>query len=153
MPSETEIQAAIDELARAEQEDWLPRPSGSADGPTKRAAALVDEVGAAIVPRLLAALPAATGTGRIVLASLILKLDRARGEALIDELGSDATPAWVDTCLVGYRSVGAWARSCSARWASEQPIRPFRRRHGRKWLIRAVVALVLVGVWWWLRHC
>ena len=92
---------------------------------------------------LAAAIPTATGTGRVALAQLALSLDRERGAQLIAQLRDDPTAARVDTCLVGFRSVAQWARTHAPPAGTRVP--PLATSPRRLlWLVLA--ALVGLGV-------
>lgn len=107
----TAITAAIRSLAALEHLNWnpgsLPRDVTTPDAAPS---ALLRAAGPAVFAELAAAIPTATGTGRIALAQVAVTVDPERGARLIADLRHDSTPAHVDTCLVGLRSVAQWAR-------------------------------------------
>ncbi len=111
-PDPAAITAAVRSLAALERLSWNPgsRPPGT-ESPDAAPSALLLAAGPAVFTEIAAAIPTATGTGRIALAQLALTLDRDRGAQLIARLRDDPTAAWVDTCLVGFRSVAQWART------------------------------------------
>lgn len=105
------VTAAIRSLAALEQLNWNPG-SLPPDVTTADAApsALLRAAGPSVFAEITAAIPTATGTGRIALAQVAVTLDPERGARLIADLRHDSAPAHVDTCLVGFRSVAQWAR-------------------------------------------
>lgn len=121
------ITAAIHSLAALEQLHWNPgsRPPGVTP-PDAAPTALLRAAGPTAFAEIAAAIPTATGTGRIALAQIAATLDPERGARLIADLKHDDTPAQVDTCIVGFRSVSQWARmqAPASRPASDRPPAP-----------------------------
>lgn len=143
-PDPAAITAAVRSLAALERLDWNPgaRPPGT-DAADAAPAAVLLAAGPAVFAEIAAALPTATGTGRVALAQLALSLDRERGAQLIAQLRDDPTPARVDTCLVGFRSVAQWARTHAPPAGTRVP--PLATSPRRLlWLVLA--ALVGLGV-------
>jgi hypothetical protein len=139
------ITAAIRSLAALEQLHWNPtsRPPG-VTSPDAAPSALLRAVGPAVFAEIAAAIPTATGTGRIALAQLAATLDPERGARLIADLRHDNTAAWVDTCIVGFRSVSQWARTQApaSRPRTDSPPAPTRR--AVPWLALATITIITI---------
>ena len=117
---------------------------------------MLTHAGAQAVPAIEAALDGASGTGRVALTQALLHIDQQRARAILERLIHDDTPAWVDTCLVGFRSVSDWARHMGYSLPRlgiqplDLPARPERRALSPTWLW--VIALLIIGaIWFYLR--
>ena len=117
---------------------------------------MLTHAGAQAVPAIEAALDGASGTGRVALTQALLHIDQQRARAILERLIHDDTPAWVDTCLVGFRSVSAWAKDIGYSLPRlgiqplDLPARPERRALSPTWLW--VIALLIIGaIWFYLR--
>lgn len=150
-PDPAAVTAAVHALAALERMDLNPmsRPPDAAP-PGETPWTVLERAGPAALPEIEAAIAGATGTGRIALAQAALALDRARGEQIVARLKDDTTPAWVDTCLVGFRSVAQWARTL----APYPPVRaapsPAGPRSTSRVLALVVAALIAAAVMIWL---
>jgi hypothetical protein len=156
-----EIRDALARLSRLERIDQIPILPGLPTSREAEAAEILTRTGPAIVPRLEAALESATGTGRIAITQVVMDLDPRRARAILSDLIHDETPAVVNTCLVGFRTVKDWACNMAGNLALpgiepiQVPVAPPRRRRlsaAQRWLI---TALVIVALWsylkWWVR--
>lgn len=104
------VATAIRTLATLERLDLNPRLPKS-EAVEWSASAILAAAGPAALDEIEAAIPTATGTGRVALALAVRSIDPERGAQLAARLADDPTAAWVDTCLVGFRSVAQWART------------------------------------------
>lgn len=142
-PDPATVTAAIRALATLESLDQNPssRPPGFTE-PTDRPWMLLHDAVPAMLDELEAAIPGATGTGRIALAQVIQGVDRERGARVIARLLDDRTAAHVDTCLVGFRSVAQWARTM-------QPGQTYHALQASRlrWLAWIAVAAALALLW------
>lgn len=139
------VTAAIHTLATLERLDL--NPGNRVPGMTNRsdeAWSLLRAAGPAALDEIQAAIPGATGTGHVALVQVIHGIDRERGARLIAAMQDDPREAWVDTCLVGFRSVAQWARMQQPSSVTRAP--PAASRTGRTLVVLAIAAaLVLVG--------
>ncbi len=152
--TENAVRGAIDRLSRLREINWIPMspPIHPDPGPREEAPNdLLLRAGASVVPALEAAIPKATGTGRVALAQLIYGLDPVRGEAVIRKLRADRTKAVVNTCLVGFRSVGDWARSWDFKDEAPSPHEeniPQGMTSKTRWLLVMLGVAVLLATLW-----
>ncbi len=146
-PDPAAVTAAVQALAALERLDLTPRltpPEGAAA--VEPPAAVLQRAGPAALAEIEAAIPGATGTGRVALAQVVLTIDRERGDLLLARLVDDPTPAIVNTCLVGFRSVAQWAhtiRPPPEPGAAPPPADPMRGGLPLLWLVVAAGALAL----------
>ena len=149
------VQEAILRLARLDRLDLTPALHTLRKEPDANEAAqqVLTRAGAQAVPAIEAALDGASGTGRVALTQALLHIDRQRARVILNRLIHDNTPAWVDTCLVGFRSVSGWARHTGYSQPRlgvqplDLPARPQPRRPlSPTWLW--VIALLIIGAIW-----
>ena len=153
------VREAILRLARLDRLDLNPALQSLREEPDQNEAAhqVLTRAGAQAVPAIEAALDGASGTGRVALTRALLHIDQQRARAILERLIHDDTPAWVDTCLVGFRSVSAWAKDIGYSLPRlgiqplDLPARPEPRRPlSPTWLW--VIALLIIGAaWFYLR--
>ena len=112
-PTEDELKAAIAEISSATRLDWSgPRPTAMSPDAVLRAAPRD------IAVQALSALSRDAGpAGRVWATQLLVDLAPEVGRFRLAELANDASPVEVNTCLVGYRTVAAWAQDALARLA------------------------------------
>lgn len=151
-PDPAAVTAAVHALAALERMDLNPmsRPPDAAP-PGDTAWSMLERAGPAALAEIEAAIAAATGTGRIALAQAALAIDRERGEQIVARLKDDTTPAWVDTCLVGFRSVAQWARTVAPYPpvpAVKRPPTPVASRWALLLLLLALVGAALAWLSW-----
>ena len=110
-PDPAAVTAAVQALAGLERLNLNPtvRPPGVPE-PSDTPWAVLQAAGPAALDEIAAAIAGATGTGRIALAMVVQDIDRERGDRVVARLRHDRGEAWVDTCIVGFRSVAQWAR-------------------------------------------
>jgi hypothetical protein len=119
---------------------------------------IIEAAGPGVVPALEAALPQATGSGRVAILLLVNKLQPERGRALVRAACDDTTPAAIYTCLCRIDSVAAWATDVSSSWervqAAPEGFQP--RTHARStarrlWWLGALLLLAIgasLGLSW-----
>jgi hypothetical protein len=153
-PDPAAVTAAVQALAGLERLNLNPasRPPGAVD-PLDSPWAVLQAAGPAALDEIEAAIAGATGTGRIALAMVVQGIDRERGDRVIATLRHDRGEAWVDTCIVGFRSVAQWARmQAPARSETAAPAdletHPGRTRG---WLVAALVVAGTLTLVWLLR--
>jgi alpha-D-ribose 1-methylphosphonate 5-triphosphate synthase subunit PhnH len=149
------VQEAILRLARLDRLDLTPALHTLRNEPDANEAAheVLTSAGAQAVPAIEAALDGASGTGRVALTKALLHIDKQRASVILERLVHDDTPAWVDTCLVGFRSVSDWARHTGSSQPRQGvqpldlPARPQPRRPvSPTWLW--LIALLIIGATW-----
>jgi hypothetical protein len=149
------VQEAILRLARLDRLDLTPALHTLRKEPDANEAAhqVLTRAGAQAVPAIEAALDGASGTGRVALTQALLHIDKQRARVILERLIHDDTPAWVDTCLAGFRSVSDWARDKGDSLSRlevqplDLPARPQPRRPlSPTWLW--VIALLIIGATW-----
>jgi hypothetical protein len=149
------VREAILRLSRLDRLDLNPALQSLRQEPDENEAAhqVLTRAGAQALPAIEAAFDGASGTGRVALTRALFDIDKQRARAILERLIHDDTPAWVDTCLVGFRSVSAWARDIGYSLPRlglqplDLPARPEPRRPlSPTWLW--VVALVVIGAAW-----
>jgi hypothetical protein len=161
IPDPERVRVAILELSHLDRLDLNPALPFLRGEPDENDAAheVLTRAGAQAVPAIEAAIDVATGTGRVALTRALLQIDPQRAREVLQRLIHDDTPAWVDTCVVGFRRVSDWARNIADGLprlglaplvlpARLQPRRPLSSTWS--WAI----ALVVIGaVWSWLKWC
>jgi hypothetical protein len=115
--------------------------------------------GPQVIPLIEAALPSASGTGRIALLRIVIDLDRARAVPLVAAHVDDTTPAVVNTCLVGFRSVAQWSAHTLC-WLDPKEPRAqriaadanaaFKRWKRRRMALRILPLVLLALLFTWL---
>jgi hypothetical protein len=153
-----EVRDAISLLSRLEQIDDVPMPPGFPLSDAQKASDRLTHAGSGIVLTLEAALATASGTGRVAITKVLMQLDPQRARTILLDLVNDDTPAVVNTCLVGFRTVKDWARNIAgnlARLGVEQIAPPISRAprslRALRWFIMAfVIAAAWSALKWWV---
>ena len=119
-PTDDAVRAAIATIAAATRLDWT-GASSPADCPD---AVLRDAPRGLAVEELSALSHNAGPAGRVWATRLLVELAPERGLIRLGELASDLTPVEVNTCLVGHRTVAAWAQDALVRARPTPPAKP-----------------------------
>ena len=125
-PTEPALNEAIARISAATRLDWS-GPARPAEGPD----AVVRAAPRDLAVQALSALSQDAGpAGRVWATQLLVELAPDLGLIRLAELSTDPSPVEVNTCLVGYRTVAAWAQDGLARHAPRPAARgwwPWRR--------------------------